>query len=399
MKQTSALTGTRVLDLSRVLGGPYCTQILADHGADVVKVESPAGDETRHWGPPFTPDGHSWYFAGINRNKRSVVLDLATQDGRAALLDLLVDADVLVENFKSGTLARWGLGRDVLSERFPRLVHSTISGFGEDGPLGGLPGYDAVVQAMSGLMSVNGEVGGGPLRLGMPAVDMITGLNAANGILMALVERAVSGRGQHVETTLFDCGLSVMHPHLPNYFGDGAAPGRTGNSHPNIAPYSTYATGSGPVVITAGNDRQFRVLCGYLGLGTLPDDPRFATNAARCGHREDLRAELEGALADRDAETVSVELMARGVPCGPINDVPTVVEHPHTRHRRMIVELPGGYRGVASPVRLSRTPARYDRPPPRLGEHTVDLVPHGEDVAPHSARTRHEQEPDERSAG
>ncbi|HET6699295.1 MAG TPA: CoA transferase [Nocardioidaceae bacterium] len=365
-----SLAGVRVLDLSRVLGGPYCTQILADHGADVIKVEPPAGDETRAWGPPFTEAGHSWYFAGVNRNKRSVVVDLSGTAGRDQLLRLLGGADVLVENFRSGTLERWGLGyHDVLAERFPRLVHCSITGFGPDGPLGGLPGYDAVVQAMTGMMSVNGEHGGSPLRVGMPAVDMITGLNAANGILLALNERVTSGRGQYVETTLFDCGLSVMHPHLPNYFGDGRTPVPTGNSHPNITPYSVYRAGDGDVVITAGNDRQFRSLCEYLDLHWVLEDPRFVDNAARGAHRDELRGALQGALASRSRGRVSEDLMARGVPCGPINDVPTAVEHPHTRHRGMVIELGDGYRGVASPVKLSRTPARYRLAPPRQGEH------------------------------
>lgn len=373
-RPSSAVSGLRVIDLSRVLGGPYCTQILADHGADVIKVEPPTGDETRDWGPPFTAAGHSWYFAGINRNKRAVSLDLSTAEGRALLLELLADADVLVENFRSGTLERWGLGYEaVLAERFPRLVHCSITGFGADGPLGGLPGYDAVVQAMTGMMSVNGEAGGEPLRVGMPAIDMITGLNAVNGILLALAERTASGRGQYVETTLFDCGLSVMHPHLSNYFGDGRVPGPSGNSHPNITPYSVFRTRDGAVVITAGNDRQFRVLCAYLGLDWMLDDDRFRDNANRCEHREEVRDAIESALAQRDRGQVSADLMARGVPCGPINDVPTAVEHPHSRHRDMVVEL-DGYRGVASPVKLSRTPAQYRLAPPRHGQHDDEIL-------------------------
>lgn len=370
-----ALTGLRVIDLSRVLGGPYCTQILADHGADVIKVEPPAGDETRAWGPPFTEDGHSWYFAGINRNKRAVTLDLSTPSGVDLLLGLLDGADVLVENFRAGTLQRWGLGYDdVLSQRFPRLVHCSITGFGADGPLGGLPGYDAVVQAMTGMMSVNGEADGDALRVGMPAIDMITGLNAANGVLLALAERAVSGRGQSVETTLFDCGLSVMHPHLPNYFGNGQTPQRTGNAHPNITPYSVFRAGDGDLVITAGNDRQFRALCEYLDLEWMIEDPRYADNAARCRHRAEVREALESRLAAMARERVSSDLMARGVPCGPLNDVPTAANHPHTAHRGMIVELAGGYRGIASPVKLSRTPAHYRLAPPRPGQHNHEVL-------------------------
>ncbi|GAA4479532.1 hypothetical protein GCM10023190_22770 [Enteractinococcus fodinae] len=369
-----SLAGLRVVDLSRVLGGPYATQILADHGAEVIKVESPQGDETRHWGPPFVSEGVAWYFAGVNRNKKSVVLDLTQDSERQRLLRLLEDADVLVENFKSGTLEKWGMGyHEVLSVQYPRLVHASITGFGDDGPLGGLPGYDAVVQAEAGLMSVNGTAYSGPTRIGMPAVDMITGLNTVNGILMALREREQSGRGQRVETTLFDCGISVMHPHMPNYFGTGRVPELTGNDHPNIAPYSTYATGSGEVAITVGNDRQFAKLCEYLGIPETATDDRFANNAARCGHRAELREVLETAMADTDAATVAQDLMAMGVPCGAINTVDQVVQHPHAAHRKMFVELEGGYRGVASPVKMSRTPAEYRLPPPAHGEHTAEV--------------------------
>ncbi|WP_291797619.1 CoA transferase [Brevibacterium sp.] len=363
-----ALQGTVVVDLSRVLGGPYCTQILADHGATVIKIEPPAGDETRSWGPPNLSEDVSWYFAGANRNKTSMTLDLRTDAGREMLLELLADADVLVENFKPGSLTRWGLDpEEVLAARFPRLVHCSITGFGEDGPLGGLPGYDAVVQAMAGLMSVNGTPESGPTRIGMPVVDMVTGLNAAIGILMALHERARSGRGQRVESALFDCGLSVMHPHLPNHFGTGAVPAPTGNDHPNIAPYSTYATGDGDLFITVGNDRQFARLCEEVGRGELPADPRFSSNPQRSMHRDELRAELEAAFATRGAEELGAALMAAGVPCGPILSADQVVAHPHTRHRGMLVEMENGYRGIASPVKLSRTPAEYHTPPPPQG--------------------------------
>ena len=373
--QPSALDGLRVIDLSRVLGGPYCSQILADHGAEVIKIEPPAGDETRGWGPPFDDAGTAWYFDGVNRNKKSVVLDLATDEGRSHLRALLATADVMIENFKPGTLERWRLGyADVLARDFPRLIHCCITGFGTDGPLGGLPGYDVVIQAMTGIMSVNGEEGGGPLRVGIPAVDMVTGLNAANGILLALVERGISGRGQSVETTLYDCGISVMHPHLPNFFGNGRNPARTGNQHPNITPYASYATGDGLLVVAVGNNPQFRTLCSHLGVPQLADDPRFIDNARRNAHRAELRDALEGALAAYRAADVAVELMQVGVPCGPINDVAGVLDHPHTAHRQMVVELDGGYRGTASPIKLSRTPPSYRLSPPRLGEHTEEIL-------------------------
>jgi crotonobetainyl-CoA:carnitine CoA-transferase CaiB-like acyl-CoA transferase len=258
---TGALEGLKVIDLSRVLGGPYCTQILADHGADVLKIEPPQGDETRTWGPPFDEHGTASYFLGLNRNKRGMTMDLMQPAQREALLALLQDADVLVENFKTGSMEKWGLGYDTLSARFPRLIHCRVSGFGADGPKGGLPGYDAAVQAMVGMMSINGETdanGGTPVRLGVPAVDIATGLNAALGILMALHERTKSGKGQFVEAALYDCGLAFLHPHTANHLLDPSrVPGRSGNAHPNIRPYDTFATSTVPIFLALGNDGQF----------------------------------------------------------------------------------------------------------------------------------------------
>src|SRR5271165_656099 len=268
-----ALAGLKVVDLSRVLGGPFCTQILGDHGADVLKVEPPVGDETRTWGPPFQ-DGTAAYFIGVNRNKRGIVLDLTSEEGRMALLGLLEGADVMIENFKTGTLEKWGIGGEALRERFPRLIHCRISGFGADGPLGGMPGYDAAIQAMSGLMSVNGEPApeGGPTRIGVPVVDLVTGLNACIGILMALHERESSGRGQLVEAALFDCAISLLHPHLANYFLAGTEPKRYGNAHPNVVPYDTFATRTTPLFLAVGNNGQFRKLCEQLGCPELAQD-------------------------------------------------------------------------------------------------------------------------------
>ena len=272
---TGALAGIRVVDLSRILGGPYCGQILGDHGADVLKIEPPQGDDTRTWGPPFR-DGVASYYYGLNRNKRVMQLDLTTPAGREVLLALLADADVLVENFKTGTMEKWGLGYDTLAERFPRLVHCRVSGYGADGPLGGLPGYDAAIQALTGIMSINGEADGGPLRAGLPVVDMVTGLNAVIGVLLALQERERSGRGQFVEAALYDSGLSLLHPHAANWFMNGKTPVRTGNAHPNIYPYDSVATGTDPVFLAVGNDRQFAKLCAHLGVPELANDPRFA---------------------------------------------------------------------------------------------------------------------------
>jgi crotonobetainyl-CoA:carnitine CoA-transferase CaiB-like acyl-CoA transferase len=360
---TGSLAGITVIDLSRVLGGPYCGQILADHGADVLKIEPPQGDETRTWGPPFE-NGVASYYMGINRNKRGMRLDLTQATDRDHLLTLLTGADVLLENFKTGTLEKWGLGYDTLKEKFPRLVHCRISGYGADGPLGGLPGYDAAIQAMSGIMSVNGEVGGEPLRVGLPVVDMVTGLNAALGVLMALQERQRSGLGQFVEAALYDCGLSLLHPHAANWFGDGRVPNRTGNAHPNIYPYDAFPTQTVPVFLAVGNDRQFEQLCHVLGDANLAKQPAFASAAGRSVHRSDLRQQLIALMSTRYGETLVAELGDKGVPCAPILDVPQALNHPHTAHRGMTVSLPGGYKGLASPIKLSRTPASYRLSPP-----------------------------------
>ncbi|MFX1764802.1 CoA transferase [Paraburkholderia sp. A1RI-2L] len=368
-KVNGALHGLRVIDLSRVLGGPYCTQALADHGAEVIKLEPPDGDETRGWGPPFLDDT-AWYYMGVNRNKQGIAVDLSRDEGRAILWQLLEGADVLVENFKPGTLARWGMDyeRD-LKPRFPRLIHCAISGFGPDGPLGGLPGYDAVIQAMAGLMSVNGESDRPALRIGLPIVDMVTGLNALAGILLALAEREKSGQGQSVDIALYDCGVALLHPHLPNFFGNGRTPQRSGNAHPNIAPYDSYATATAPIFLAVGNDRQFAKLCAHLDLPDLADDPRFADNRSRCAHRPELKAALEARLAQHACEPLARDLISAGVPCGPVQTVDAVAAHPHTQHRRMLVEMEG-YRGTGAPVKLSRTPATYRTPPPALGGDT-----------------------------
>ncbi|CAG2146333.1 Acetyl-CoA:oxalate CoA-transferase [Cupriavidus yeoncheonensis] len=356
--KTGALAGIRVVDLSRILGGPYCGQILGDHGADVLKIEPPQGDDTRTWGPPFK-DGVASYYFGLNRNKRVMKLDLTTEADRSVLLALLEDADVLVENFKTGTMEKWGLGFDTLSARFPRLVHCRVSGFGADGPLGGLPGYDAAVQAMAGLMSINGEADGDALRVGLPVVDMVTGMNAALGVLLALQERERSGRGQFVEAALYDSGLSLLHPHAANWFMNGKTPVRTGNAHPNIYPYDTVATGTDPIFLAVGNDRQFRILCEYLQVPALADDERYATAGARSVNRVALKAELEARMREMDGKVLADTLVAAGVPCAPVLSVPDALQHPHTVHREMVVEMDGGYRGLGAPVKLSRTPATY----------------------------------------
>ncbi len=369
-----ALEGLKVIDLSRVLGGPYCGQMLADHGAEVIKVEPPQGDETRTWGPPFDKEGISAYFAGINRNKRTIALDLSKPEGREVLLKLLAEADVLIDNFKTGTMEKWGIGyADMLSKKFPRLVHARVSGFGEDGPLGGFPGYDAMVQASAGLVSVNGSPESGPVRVGVPVVDLSTGMNACIGILMALYERNRSGKGQFIDATLYDSAIALHQPHAPNYFTAGQKPRLVGNSHGSLVPYSNFPTRGRNIAIAAGNDGQFRKLAQMLGKPELAQDPRFKTNKDRVAHRLELEAELRELLKDRDADSFSIELMKGGVPSGAVLEVPDVMEHPHTKHRGMVWEK-DGYRNVGNPVKLSRTPAGVHSKPKKFGFDTKAVL-------------------------
>ncbi|HYM30700.1 MAG TPA: CoA transferase [Candidatus Cybelea sp.] len=366
LPNAGALAGLKVIDLTRVLGGPYCTQILGDHGAEIIKVEPPQGDETRDWGPPFQ-DSLSAYFSGVNRNKRSLALDVGHAKGREVLLKLLEGADVLIENFKTGTMEKWGLGyQDVLATRFPRLIHCRITGYGADGPFGGLPGYDAIIQAWAGLMSVNGTPESGPVRLGIPIVDMGTGLYAAIGILMAVQERQRSGKGQFIDVTLYDSAIALLHPHAANWFQSEQPPKLTGNQHPNIAPYDLFRTRGRSLFIGNGNDRQFRSLCTVLGRPELADDPRFRSNRDRTANRAALTAELERLLADKDGEDIAEKLGKAGVPAGAALTVPDVLTHPHAKHRQMVVEK-GRYRGTGLPVKLSRTPGGVRSTPPAFG--------------------------------
>jgi len=370
-----ALAGVKVVDLTRVLGGPYCTMILADHGATVIKVEPPQGDETRDWGPPFREDGESAYFQGVNRNKRSIGLDLSKDAGKDALARLLADADVLIENFKPGTLEKWGLGyEDVLSKRYPQLIHCRVTGFGADGPLGGFPGYDAVIQAMSGMLSVNGTPDGGPVRVGTPMVDMGTGLNAAIAILMAMIERGRSGKGQFLDITLYDSAVALLHPQGNNYLMSGKTPAITGNAHPNIYPYDTFKAQDKDIFLAVGNNGQFRRLVEALGAPDLADDPRFKDNQNRSENRAALKVALEALLTERQCDPLAMELLQKGVPAGPVNSIPEVMEHPHTIHRQMRVGDGAGYNALGVQAKLSRTPGGARRPPPFFGQDTRDVL-------------------------
>jgi crotonobetainyl-CoA:carnitine CoA-transferase CaiB-like acyl-CoA transferase len=375
-RSPGALAGLKVIDLTRVLGGPYCTMVLSDHGAEVIKLEPPQGDEVRDWGPPFDAGGDASYFIGVNRNKRSVGLDLAKPDGRQVLLRLLEGADVLIENFKPGAMERWGLGYEaVLQARFPRLVHCRVSGFGADGPNGGFPGYDAVLQAMTGLMSINGTADSGPTRLGNPIVDIATGLFSAIAILMALQERARSGQGQYLDMTLHDCGMALLHPHAANYFLNGSRPRATGNPHPNLAPYSKFRTRTCEIFVAAGNDPAFRKFCEFLGIPEVAADPRFATNGARVTNREALTEILEARFAAEDGHDLTRRMLQAGLPAGPVLHVDEAMAAPHTAHRAMVTEL-DGYRGLGTPIKMSRTPGGTRAAPPRFAEHTEEVLAH-----------------------
>ena len=351
-----ALNGIRVVDLSRVLAGPMCAQMLADHGADVVKVEPPGGDDTRRLGPPFDRNGDASYFGALNRGKRCISVDLSKPQGRTVLERLLADADVLIENFLPGTMEKWGISYDGwIAERFPRLVHCSISGFGADGPLGGLPGYDAVLQAICGLMSVNGDAASGPTRIGVPIVDHLTAYTALSGILLALQSRNVSGRGQHVEATLFDAALSLLVPHGANYFESHHEPGLLGSAHPNIAPYDRFACGDGDIFLGIMNRGQFQRFCAVVQRPALATDARFTDNAQRIAYRDALRAEIEDALRHECRKTLCDALMAAGVPAAPVHSVSEAFAQPHAKHRNMVVAREG-YTGIGLPVRLYGTP-------------------------------------------
>lgn len=373
------LDGVTVVDLSRVLAGPLCGQMLADHGAEVIKVEPPAGDDTRTWGPPFLPDGTGAYFTGLNRNKHNIALDLRTEAGMEVLDRLLADADVVIENFKAGTLEKWGLSDDTIAQRYPRLIHCRITGFGTDGPMGGAPGYDAVLQAYGAVMSINGEAGGPPTRVGVPIVDMMTGYLSFSGILLALRERDASGRGQLVDAALLDSAIAMLHPHSANLLNGGDEPVRMGSAHSNVAPYDVFDVADGQFFLAVGNDRQFRSFADVIGMPELVDDPRFATNGDRVTNYPQLRAVIAEALAWFAREALGASLLARGVPGGPVHTMSQALSDPQVRHRGMVIE-DGDYRGIANPVKLGRTPAGYRWAPRAKGADTrAVLERHGFD--------------------
>jgi crotonobetainyl-CoA:carnitine CoA-transferase CaiB-like acyl-CoA transferase len=379
-----ALEGVRVLDLSRVLAGPSATQLLGDLGADVIKIERPGeGDETRGWGPPFVRDaeGHaheSAYYLAANRNKRSVCIDLASPDGAALVRRLALESDVLIENFKVGALARYGLAYAQLAPDAPRLVYCSITGFGQTGPRADEPGYDFVIQALSGLMSLTGEPEGRPMKVGVAVADVITGLYAAVAILAALRHRDRTGHGQHIDLALYDAQLAALVNVASSHLVSGAPPRRHGNAHPQIVPYETFDTADGAIAIAVGNDAQFARLCACLELPELARDARFAHNTGRVEHREALVSMLGAALAARSTAHWEETLRAANVPCGAVRSVPEAFADPQVEARGMLVRVPHPHAGsielVASPLHLSATPVDVRRAPPALGQHTREVL-------------------------
>jgi formyl-CoA transferase len=372
------LKGIRVLDLSRVLAGPYCTMVLGDLGAEVIKVERPgSGDDTRAWGPPWA-GGESAYYLSVNRNKHSITLDIKTPEAQQIIRELAAQSDIVVENFKHGTLEKIGLGYDQLSEENPRLIWATISGYGPDGPMADKPGYDFVAQGEAGIMAITGEPDGEPMKVGVAIVDVTTGLYTAVAILAALRDRDENGFGQRVDSNLMSSAVAWLVNVGSNHLVSGNPAKRYGNAHANIVPYQVFKARDQHMTIAVGNDGQFRALCRIVGLDAYGDDPRFSTNPARVEHRETLVTDLQAVFETRDAGDWLSELEAAGIPSGLINSVEQVFTHPQVLARNMVVEAPhptaGTVRMAGIPFELSRTPASVRSAPPLLGEHTADVL-------------------------
>jgi crotonobetainyl-CoA:carnitine CoA-transferase CaiB-like acyl-CoA transferase len=374
-----ALDGVRVLDLSRVLAGPLCCMMLGDHGADVIKVEPPEGDETRTWGPPFI-DGQSAYYLNINRNKRGIVLNLAMADGQEVIRRLVMTSDVLVENFKTGTMERWGLHYEELHTLNPRLIYASISGFGRDGPYANVSGYDAVLQAMGGFMSINGEPDGQPLKAPVAIADLATGFFANQAILLALYHRERTGLGQSVEASLLHSTLSLLHPHNSAYLNAGVVPKPHGNTAPMISPYDLLQATDRPVYLPGGNDGQVRRLLEAIGRADLIDDPRFRTNQDRVKHRAELLRLVGAEIRKKTAAEWCHVLWAVSVPFGPVNTLPEVFDDPQVVHSGLVVETPhpafrsAKLRTIKPGATLHGTPGGVRRPPPLLGQHTQEVM-------------------------
>lgn len=376
---TGALTGIKVIDLSRVLAGPYCSMILGDLGAEVIKVENPEhGDETRKWGPPFR-NGVSAYYLCANRNKKSITINLKSRTGIEQVKKLIRDADVIINNFKTGTMEKFGLSYEEIIELNPKIVYCSITGFGETGPYKHSPGYDFIIQAMSGLMSITGTKQSGPQKVGVAIVDVITGLYAAIGIQAALIEREQSGRGQKLDLSLYDSAVSSLINIGSNYLISGNIPERLGNEHANIVPYQTFITKNGEMVIAVGNDEQFKKLCEVIGKPKLAKDPRFATNPNRVKNRNELIPILQRAFLEKETKEWKEKCDKNNIPCGPIQNLKEVHNDPQLNHRNMFIDFDhptaGPIQVIGSPLKLSRTPVTYRYHPPDHGEHNDEILP------------------------
>lgn len=369
------LTGVRVIELARILAGPWCGQVLADLGADVIKVEAPQGDDTRGWGPPFYTDeaGHetAGYFASTNRGKRSVVCDLSDDAERQALLDLVSEADILIENFKVGGLTKYGLDEASLRKLNPELIYCSITGFGQSGPYASRAGYDFIVQGMSGLMHITGEPDGAPQKVGVAISDILTGLYAAIGILSELVGRQKLGQGRHIDLSLLDAQVCTLANQAANLFAGGSAPTRLGNHHPNIVPYQVFETADLPIVVAVGNDRQFRSFCATLGMEELGANARFSSNAQRVENRSELTNLLADACALKSSESLLAALAVAGVPAGPVNTLDKVFDDEHVKARRLVVGE-GAKRSLRLPILFDGERMVATSPPPSLGPRIME---------------------------
>ena len=372
---TAPLAGIRVIELARILAGPWAGQTLADLGADVIKVEAPEGDDTRRWGPPFiTHDGEqaAAYFHATNRGKRSVTCDFRTPEGQAAVRRLVAEADVVIENFKVGGLAKYGLDYASLHALNPALIYCSITGFGQTGPYAHQPGYDFIIQGMAGLMSITGEAEGQPQKVGVAVVDIFTGVYASTAILAALHQRASTGQGQQIDMSLLDVATSIMANQAMNYLATGVAPAKMGNAHPNLVPYAVFDCADGWIIIATGNDGQYQRLCNLLGQPQLAGAP-YLTNADRVANREALTKELTAATRLRRKADLLTACAAAGVPAGPINDLADVFADPQVVHRGLRLDL-GGVPGLRSPFTFSDADLTLDRPAPTLGEHQDEVL-------------------------
>jgi crotonobetainyl-CoA:carnitine CoA-transferase CaiB-like acyl-CoA transferase len=374
------LSGLRVLDLTRVLAGPTCTQMLGDLGAEVIKIERPeAGDDTRGFAPPFVPNTkESAYFVGVNRNKKSVTLDIAKPEGQAIILKLLEHCDILVENFKVGALAKYGLGYEQLAKTHPRLIYCSITGFGQTGPYAPRPGYDALIQAMGGVMSLTGDPNGSPQKVGVPVADLFAGLYGCIGILAAVNHRNNTGQGQQIDIGMLDTHVAWLANQGMNYLATGENPPRLGNQHPNIAPYQEFPTKDGYIILAVGNDPTFERFCKAFGQEALLADPRFATNPIRVQNRQLVTDTLTPVMKSKTTAEWIEALEALKIGCGPINTLEQVFADPHLQAREMVVEMAHGsgetVKVIANPVKLSATPPSYRSAPPVLGEHTQNVL-------------------------